>query len=327
MITSSAPKDVLRKSPLTIFGRLAADLRLADVVPRSRERLSARLPLVHEGAEAVDVGPEVERHAAEKLLGRRVLRGAEDEVSAVRRSTPSRSRSPGREMPQSLTAARPTLVEEDVLRLEVPMHDVVLRVRPFESAGDAHERPVEELGIARASSANAGSPPPSTASRSRGACRAGTRRAPRRSRRRRRASATPGAPAGSARSRPCCRLPRESALTAKLGPEGDCRTRAHTPIPPRMTSTTVNTSESNPCVRASAGRESSSPGRKGTTCSGFSHSRPARNDRNPERPFRRKLTLSNLPTEVSMKRIPLRRRRASRGSRGSRRPSRRPPRS
>src|SRR5450756_2098942 len=74
---------------------------------------------------------------------------------------------------------------------------------------------------------------------------------------------------------------RGSAFSAKLGPDGVCLTRAHTPIPPRMTSTTVNTSESNPCTRASAGKDSSSPRRNGTTCPEFSHSRKAqrRSDR------------------------------------------------
>jgi hypothetical protein len=43
----------------------------------------------------------------------------------------------------------PRSVEENVFRLEVAVHDPVLDVRPFEGARDAHERPVEKLGVAR----------------------------------------------------------------------------------------------------------------------------------------------------------------------------------
>ena len=284
--------------------RLAADLRLPDLVPRARERRSAGLPLVHETAEAVDVGPEVERDAAEELLGRGVRRRAEDDhrpsaggrlhlaLAERRRDAPVGDRGAA------------ALVEENVLGLEVAVHDVVLHGRPVESAGDAHDRPVEELGVPRGHlrpQAPARHPPRADdrqlleredAERLDDPVADGERQPDLELRR------------GSARSPPCCRARRAGAPSARSSDRtGVCRTRAQTPIPPRMTSTTVNVSESNPCVRASAGRDSSSPGRNGTTCRRFSHS-PARDGIRPKpaRPSERRMIRSEFSTEVSMNR-------------------------
>ncbi len=136
----------LPEEPARDLRRLTPDLRLPDRVPRALERRLAGLPFVHEAAEAVDVGPQVERDPAEELLGRGVRRRAEDDASAAGRRLQLALSERRRDAPVA-DGGPPHFVEENVLGLEVAVHDVVLDGRPVQGARDAHDRPVEELGI------------------------------------------------------------------------------------------------------------------------------------------------------------------------------------